>query len=52
MRLTLQITVGGIKYILWTNSDKLKEQIQKAGTDCVPFTTTIVKKEDKSFLFT
>ena len=51
-RLFLQISFNNVKYVVFTNSGKLKEQIQKAGPDSLPFATTIVKKEDKSFLFT
>lgn len=51
-RVRMQITLGDAKYIVFTNSTTLKEQIEKVGNDNMPITTTIKRQADKSFLFT
>lgn len=49
--LHLQISINGEMYIVFTSSSGLLEAIQQIPKDGFPFTTTIVKDNDR-FIFT
>ncbi len=52
MCLKLQIDLKGVKRVIFTSSVKLQDQINQAGREKLPFSTTIIKAEDDSFRFT
>jgi hypothetical protein len=45
--LHLQIQIGDTKYVVFTGSTGLMEDIQKVLTDKFPFTTTIVEESER-----
>jgi hypothetical protein len=46
-RLDMQIEKDGTLYVLWTSSKPLIEMIQKVHEDKFPFSTTIVKRDER-----
>ncbi|NJE06874.1 hypothetical protein E3E36_12170, partial [Thermococcus sp. M36] len=50
-RLDMQITVDGTKRLLFTGSINLMDMIQQVPSDKFPFTTTIVR-ENERLIFT
>jgi len=46
-RLVLQIKVGGNDHIIFTGSITLMDQIKQVAHDKYPFTTTIVRENDR-----
>lgn len=52
MCLHMQFTLNGNRHVVFTGSEKLQTMILQVPDDKFPFTTTIIKQEDGSFLFT
>lgn len=50
-RLKMQIIVDNAKRIVFTGSVTLQDMIQKVPEDAFPFTTTLIKENDR-YLFT
>lgn len=49
-RVDMQIEKDKTMYVLWSSSKTLMEMIQRVPTDGFPFTTTIIKKDER-FVF-
>lgn len=45
--LTLQITIGETKRVIFSGSKYLIEQIEKVSKEKFPFTTTIISEDDR-----
>jgi hypothetical protein len=49
--MTLQISVDGVKRVIFTGSVNLMDMIQQVAAGDIPF-TAVIKKEEKRLLFT